>query len=228
MFIKKFWSFFIWNALCSDRSTFYTDNKDYLVDLSSTNSHEVITSIINDAKACVLIEADLENINKELRKNDQRLIITFDQLDNIVKPPLWNDVIAPLVKLVMRFTYSNIHPKLFLRRDLYERLGNLTNKNSFSTRLINLEWTQNEIFSYFLKMVFSYAEKPFFDFLSQVPLSGGVELRNIRSKLKTKGIVHNQLLDRYLIEPIVNAFFGAPRSKKNSKKIRACPHLSFF
>ncbi|EOC0040625.1 hypothetical protein ACI0X2_002647, partial [Cronobacter turicensis] len=148
---------------------------------------------------------------------DKRLIITFDQLDNIVKPFLWNDVISPLVKIAMRFSYENIHPKLFLRRDLYQRLGNLTNKNSFSPRIIDLEWTQNEIFSYFLKIVFNYSKDNFFSFLSD-NLPSSTLVQQIHRKLKTKGIIHNQLpLDKYLIQPVINAFFGAPRPKNNGR-----------
>lgn len=95
------------------------------------------------------------------------MIITFDRLDNIVKPYLWNDVVSPLVKLSMRFPWDYIYPKLFLRRDLYDRLGNLTNKNSFNSRAINLEWSQNEIFSYFLKIVFNYAKTDFLKFIDE-------------------------------------------------------------
>lgn len=216
LFIKRFWIFFIWNAICS-RGEYGCKNPDLLVNLDNFKTQERIIELLLDSEKYSLIEDEMNDINNILKSEDKRLIITFDQLDNIVKPFLWNDVISPLVKIAMRFSYENIHPKLFLRRDLYQRLGNLTNKNSFSPRIIDLEWTQNEIFSYFLKIVFNYSKDNFFSFLSN-NLPSSTLVQQIHRKLKTKGIIHNQLpLDKYLIQPVINAFFGAPRPKKNGR-----------
>lgn len=216
LFMKRFWMFFIWNAICTN-SEYGSKNKGLLLSLDKTNVKDKIISLINNPELYEKIEEELNDINSSLRKKDRRLIVTFDQLDNIVKPFFWNDVISPLVKIAMRFSYDFIHPKLFLRRDLYDRLGNLTNKNSFSARVIDLEWSQNEIFSYFLKIVFSYSKEDFFLFLNQ-SLSSPALVIQIRRKLKTKSIEHNQLpLDKYLIQPVINAFFGDPKPKKNGR-----------
>ncbi|MEM7916023.1 hypothetical protein Q4Q75_19490, partial [Morganella morganii] len=178
---------------------------------------EKIINVINTPESYAQIESDLSEVNKILKHSDSTLIITFDYLDNIVKPFLWNDVISPLVKIAVRFPYENIQPKLFLRRDLYERLGNLTNKNSFSSRIINLEWSQNEIFSYFLKIIFIYSYDDFYKFLSN-SLESKILLKDLPKKLRNKKTNHNQLpLDTHIIKPIVNAFFGSPRPKRNGK-----------
>lgn len=212
LFIKRFWIFYIWNAICS-RGSFGSKNSEHIVSLDKLDAQDKIISIIKNTEIYAKIEAELQDINEQLKSKDTRLIVTFDQLDNIVKPFLWNDVVSPLVKIAMRFSYENIHPKLFLRRDLYERLGNLTNKNSFSARVIGLEWSQNEIFSYFLKIVFTYSKETFFKFLTSSLPSNGL-VNQIRKKLKTKNIEHNQLpLDKYMIMPVINAFFGDPRMK---------------
>lgn len=222
--IKRFWMFFIWNAICS-RSDYGGQNNDLLINLGSLAAQDKIKALLNDPDAYTRIEEELNEINARLKREDRRLIVTFDQLDNIVKPFLWNDVIAPLVKIVMRFPYEFIHPKLFLRRDLYERLGNLTNKSSFSARAIDLEWSQNEIFSYFLKIVFIYSKENFFTFLEH-SLSNPELLTQIRRKLKTKDHEHNQLpLDKYLIQPVINAFFGAPKPKRNGTSSTAYEDL---
>lgn len=214
LFIKKFWVFYIWNSICSE-GKYGGENKDLLVNLKKFGAQDSIKNIVNNNESYRRIENDLSEINENLKREDRRLIITFDQLDNIVKPFLWNDVVAPLVKVVMRFSYDFIHPKLFLRRDLYDRLGNLTNKNSFSTRIINLEWSQNEIFSYFLKIVFNYSRDNFFEFLNGSILNRSF-IDQIKRKLRNKNHEHNQLpLDRYLIEPVINAFFGSPKPKRN-------------
>ena len=216
LFIKKFWMFLIWNSLCG-RGSFTTKYSNYLVDLSKTTVKTDMIAIIEDENAFRLIEEEIHDINSRLRAKDERLIITFDRLDNIVKPYLWNDVVSPLVKLSMRFPWGNIYPKLFLRRDLYDRLGNLTNKNSFNSRAINLEWSQNEIFSYFLKIVLNYSKQEFLYFLD-IYSAPNFDINLVKKKLKTKNIEHNQLpLDTYLIKIIINLFFGEPKKKRSGK-----------
>ncbi|WP_024548191.1 tyrosine-protein kinase family protein [Siccibacter turicensis] len=216
LFIKRFWMFFIWNAICS-RSSYGGKYPELMISLDNLEARDKIISLITDAELYAKIEEELNDINDKLKSEDKRLMVTFDQLDNIVQPFMWNDVISPLVKIAMRFSYENIHPKLFLRRDLYERLGNLTNKNSFTPRVIDLEWSQNEIFSYFLKIVFNYSKDNFFEFLN-IYLPSPILVQQIHKKLKTKNIVHNQLpLDKYLIQPVINAFFGDPKPKKNGR-----------
>jgi len=217
LFIKKFWMFFIWNAICS-RGDFTSNNKNCIIDLKDTNAIDKIIKLINNNELFSKVENELMEINNALKSSDERLIITFDQLDDIVKPYLWNDIISPLVKLCIRFRWDHIFPKLFLRRDLYERLGNLTNKNSFKTRIINLEWSQNEMFSYFLKIVFLNCKYDFFNYLETHPLSSEISIQQIKQKLKTKTIEHNQLpLDTYLIKPIINLFFGEPKPRRNGQ-----------
>jgi cellulose biosynthesis protein BcsQ len=217
LFIKKFWMFFIWNAICS-RGDYNTKYRDSIIDLESTSAKNKITKIINSEELFFNIEDELSEINDSIKASNKRLIITFDKLDNIVKPYLWNDIISPLIKLCMRFRWDHIFPKLFLRRDLYERLGNLTNKNSFQTRIINLEWTQNEMFSYFLKLVFLSSKDDFFEYLEGYSDSTEINIQQIKQKLRTKGVEHNQLpLNTYLIKPIINLFFGDPKPRRNGQ-----------
>lgn len=216
LFIKKFWMYFIWLSL-KTRSKYLSSDSEYIFNMGKFDVREKIINVINTPESYAQIESDLSEVNKILKHSDSTLIITFDYLDNIVKPFLWNDVISPLVKIAVRFPYENIQPKLFLRRDLYERLGNLTNKNSFSSRIINLEWSQNEIFSYFLKIIFIYSYDDFYKFLSN-SLESKILLKDLPKKLRNKKTNHNQLpLDTHIIKPIVNAFFGSPRPKRNGK-----------
>jgi hypothetical protein len=217
LFIKKFWVFFIWQALCN-RGGLKSNSNIPMIDLTRTSAQGKIIKLINDDELFGGIEDELYLLNGQLKSSETRLIITFDRLDNIVKPGLWNDIISPLVKLSINCPWDMIFPKLFLRRDLYERLGNLTNKNSFSTRVIDLEWSQNEMFSYFLKIIFIYCKDDFFEYLRAYSSSPGINIQQIEKKLKTKGHQHNQLpLDTYLIQPIINLFFGSPKSRKNGK-----------
>ncbi len=214
LFIKKFWIFYIWNAI-SGRSDMKSGHEYLVVDLLRTDALSNITKIVEDDEKFDLIENELFNFNDKLKLNDNRLIITFDRLDNIVKPHLWNNIVSPLIKLCIKSSWSNIYPKLFLRRDLYARLGNLTNKNSFNPRTIDLEWSKNEVYSYFLKIVFTFGRNDFYDYLDD---NLNKSLVNEIKKRINKKSSRNQLpLDTYLIQPIINLFFGSPKHKKNGK-----------
>ncbi|WP_394225382.1 tyrosine-protein kinase family protein [Pseudoalteromonas spongiae] len=212
LFIKKFWIFYIWNAIVS-RTNFESNLEQLIVNLSETNSIAHIVKIISDEISFQKIEEELELYNSSIRAKDSRLIITFDRLDNIVKPYLWNDIVSPLVKLCNKCPWGNIFPKLFLRRDLYERLGNLTNKSSFKPKIIDLEWQKNEIYSYFLKIVFTYAYDDFSNYLKE-KLKGTL-VNEIKKKLNKKGARNQLPLDTFLIQPIINAFFGESKPKRN-------------
>ena len=214
LFIKKFWIFYIWNAI-SDRSFIESSNKKFIVDLSKSDALSKIVEVVEDNEIFNLIESELYLFNDALKLNDNRLIITFDRLDNIVKPHLWNNIVSPLIKLCIKSSWSNIYPKLFLRRDLYARLGNLTNKNSFNPKTIDLEWSKNEVYSYFLKIIFTFSGDDFYDYLYDNLNKSLVD--EIKKRLNKK-LSRNQLpLDTYLIQPIINLFFGPPRPKRNGK-----------
>ncbi len=148
LFVKRFWVFFIWQAICT-RGDYESKLSIPKIDLSRTSAQNKIIELISNSDLVDKIEDELYDINAKLNSSQHLLILTFDRLDNIVKPNLWNDIVSPLVKLSINCPWNMIFPKLFLRRDLYDRLGNLTNKHSFSARVIDLEWSQNEMFSYF-------------------------------------------------------------------------------
>lgn len=222
LFIKKFWIFYIWNAICT-RADFSTKNKELIVNLSDINVIDRIVKIVTLNESFQLIEKELELFNSQLRGKDKRLILTFDRLDNIVKPYLWDDIVSPLVKLCNKFPWESIFPKLFLRRDLYERLGNLTNKSSFKPKIIGLEWSKNEIYSYFLKIVFTYSPEEFTTYLREKLKP--VLVNEVTKRLNKKGARNQLPLDTYLIQPVINAFFGESKQKKNGKNSSAYDDL---
>ena len=213
LIIRKLWILFIWNALVQ-RGEFRTEYDNFTINLGDLNAVENMLAIANNDAELSLLNDELIRFNTELRKQDRRLIITFDRLDNIVKPSLWNDIIAPLIKLCMHFPHDNIRPKLFLRRDLFERLGNLTNKNSFKPRSIDLEWSRNEVYSFFLKVVFTFSEEKFYIFLGQELKE--TLISEIKKKFNKKNVKNQLPLEDYLIEPVINTFFGESRIGKTA------------
>ncbi|GAB6044620.1 hypothetical protein JCM11957_02180 [Caminibacter profundus] len=174
------------------------------------------------------IENELNKIDKQLKIKDENLLITFDQLDFIVKPVNWPKAISPLIRWCVRNPYLKIQPKLFLRKDLYEKLSNLTNKQSLRNRVIELEWDKDEIFAFFFKIVFGYEKNRFFQIMNfykdNISEYKNITIGVINSIEKyATDIYYNQFpLEDYFIKPLVEVFFGknvylGPDDKKRKR-----------
>ena len=81
-----------------------------------TGFHKLNTDFFNPCVSCV------NGINEFTISN-------LFNVDFIVKPILWSNIISPLIDYCRSLSYLKIKPKLFLRRDLYNKLTNLTNKS---------------------------------------------------------------------------------------------------
>lgn len=207
-YFRRFWNIYIWNELnvnffkkynfISKIESFKISNKSYIV--------ENFDQIIKNDKKYFQIEKELELFDELLRtKINTKIIILFDQLDFIVKPNDWDKGISPLVKMFRKNPYSRIIPKLFLRRDLYKKLGNITNKNDLKSQTIDLEWSDNEIFAFFFKYIFAYAKDDFFNLMK---LYGDYE-EELLNRIKNIIGVYNQVpLEEKYIKPLVETFFG--------------------
>lgn len=222
LFIKKLWIVYIWNAIAS-RGNFETNLNEYRIDYSKTSAIDDLVSLVKNSEIFIKVENEIDEFNNKLKTKNERLIITFDMLDNIIKPYLWNDLVSPLLKLSLKSSWSNISPKLFLRRDLYDRLGNLTNKNSFRTRIVDLEWSRNEIYSFFLKVIFTFSNKEFFSFLKG-KLNDSL-INEIDKKIRKKGSRNQLPLDTHLIRPVINEFFGLSKPNNSGKQSTAYEDL---
>jgi len=219
-FYKRFWQIYILNSLVLENKRINNEfefNFDGFIlnekDISGAkNFFEYY--IYNDNKFAK-IQQELNRLDAFLQNNDIYLLITFDQLDFIVKPTLWDKAIAPLINFCRSKPYSRILPKLFLRKDLYEKLSNITNKNSLDTKIINLEWNRDEIFGFFFKIIFAYSKKEFFQIMKYYSkllrkysyIKNGV--MTAIQKYISKSNQYNQIpLENYYIFPLVDVFFG--------------------
>jgi len=174
------------------------------------------------------IEKALYDVDLQLKRKDINLLITFDQLDFIVRPIDWQKGISPLIRWCVRNPYLKIQPKLFLRKDLYEKLSNITNKQSLRNKIIELEWNRDEIFGFFFKIVFGYEKERFFEIMKfykeNISVYNYITDGLINSiKKYAKERYFNQIpLENYYIEPLVDVFFGkyvylGPDSRKRNK-----------
>lgn len=209
-FYKRFWHVYIRNAIRLD---------DHKTGFKSESGPEV-RPIRNDSATAIYfrqsiykedlfnqIEEELYKIDVFLKKNDQYLIITFDQLDKVVKPVLWAEAVSPLIRFCITHNFERILPKLFLRRDLFNKLGNLTNKQSLEKRSINLEWTKEEMYSFFFKVIFANLEKEFFEYIKLIGSTDQVLAKKIEQKLHKKNSYNQLHPEQYLLKPLVQTFF---------------------
>jgi hypothetical protein len=214
-FYKRFWTIYILNSILLDIKKL----KDYKIseDISKILATELTNSTINKLffekiiksdEKFILVEEELTKIDLFLKKQDLNLMITFDQLDHIVKPILWSIVVSPLIDYCRSMPYLKIQPKLFLRHDLYKKLGNITNKNSLDSNIIKLEWSKDEIFAFFFKVVFSYAKDDFFQIIEKYGDISSFKIKVIQKKINKKNSYNQIDLDKEKILILVETFFG--------------------
>ncbi|HIP55154.1 MAG TPA: hypothetical protein EYH11_06750 [Sulfurimonas autotrophica] len=167
-----------------------------------------------------MIENEFLRLDNFLKKRDINLMITFDQLDFIAPPNFWDRAITPLIDFAKSNSYYKIFPKLFVRRDLFEKLSSLTNKESLrDSNSIDLEWNKNEIFGLFFKIVFAYSKEEFFKIMDIYNGENAKFIDPIKNEIEKK---YNQVsLEKYYLHPLIETFFGKyayvgrDQSKKN-------------
>lgn len=160
--ISAFWQILTWNAIFS-RKEFapileMSKIKDKVFELKgsmgSTNLLHIEQMLNGDVTFILAsIEEDflrLDNFLGEKRK----LFIMYDGLDNVVMPKYWSKAISPLInKWGGNLTaYNNIHPKIFLRTDLFERIEG-TNTERLRDNIVDIDWSIGEVFGYLLKLI---------------------------------------------------------------------------
>lgn len=155
----------------------------------------------------ILVEKELEKIDLYLKKLDINLMITFDQLDYIVTPNLWDKIVAPLINYCRSFPYLKIQPKIFVRRDLFNKLSNLTNKNALKSKQIDLEWSKDEIFAFFFKVTFANAKKEFFEIM-KIYETYSKHINNIEKIIDNPNNYNQIDLNEFYLKILVETFFG--------------------
>jgi MinD-like ATPase involved in chromosome partitioning or flagellar assembly len=217
-FFKRFWIIYVWNVILMDikNKKFLLEYSKDLSDIFNVKNDEITVqrfkNFIKDDEKILSIESDLVYINKLLSDQNQYLIILFDQLDFIAKPAVWDKCISPLINVWRANSYSHIYPKIFLRTDLFNKISNVTNKQELRNQNIEIEWSQEEIFSFFFKWVFSSTSGEFGNLIKlydEFP-------EEIIKEIKQKTIYQQVPPERKLLEPYVNTFFGKYADRKGS------------
>jgi len=221
-FYRRFWQIYILNSLAIEHQKVgYSFKKFSPLLLNETNTvkaKEFFEQFIYNDEQFSLIQEELNNLDQFLKLQDINLLITFDQLDFIAKPDTWNESITPLIEICRTFSYHKIQAKIFIRRDLFEKLSNITNILALSSKSIPLEWTKDEIFAFFFKIVIAYASEDFFQIMENYGDTNKILIKEIKRSLK-KPQKYNQIpLEKNYILPFVKNFFGEYAYVGNDKR----------
>jgi cellulose biosynthesis protein BcsQ len=217
-FYKRFWIIYIWNSLMMDKAkTGFTSSLEVRPIRNDAETALRFLNIIHDTQKFIQVEAELKSLDNFLKEQKKYLIIVFDQLDHIVKPNQWSEGIAPLINYWRNPQFNRIFGKLLMRRDLFNKMGNLTNKELLSNQAINLEWSPEEIFAFFFKPIFYYSSGAFLQLMRIINLDIPEEtIKTIQDFIESP--VNFQLpADRKFLMPIVNTFFGKYAHPENLK-----------
>lgn len=171
-------------------------------------------ALIEDDAQFEHVEENIKSLDKALSTSGKKITILFDQLDKMVKPKNWDIAITPLLEIFRARPYTHIIPKIFIRTDLYNKLGNLNNKQELKSQIVSLEWSRDEIFAFFFKVILFHAKKELFTLVNA----------SFNNKEYTQSLIasideENQIpLQENKIKPFVEVFFGKWADIKGTPK----------
>lgn len=160
-YFNCFWQIYSWNSiLCNDDFASIRKESKLSSYIKPIGGYEALSRfeelIYKGIETLVVIEEDLDKVNELLYRNNKKIFLLYDRLDNCINPLRWNKAVSPLIEYWRNNykKYSNIFPKIFIRTDLFKQIeGNNTER--LQENSINIEWTIGEVFGYFFKLIFS-------------------------------------------------------------------------
>lgn len=209
-YYKRFWVIYVWNELMIRAALPYSS---ILPTFSITNEEttrekiEHLMWIVHFRE----IEKDLNALDKFLKAKSERLIISFDYLDEIVALQTLtksNNALKELMDWCKTIPYANIYPKIFIRTDLYEKIQGTINNKGLESKVLSLEWSNDELFAYFFKIVYMKTKDKFINWL--ILRNKGkdeVYIMNIKQLLETNN-AQITLENKDMLTFLVNNCFG--------------------
>ena len=216
LFYERFWLLYIWNVVMSQHPYGYVSSLDLYPIKDSTQTAQYFQSKIIDDNFISQVETDLIDLDMHVYSSSatNHLVIIFDELDNIVKPKWWSQRISPLINLCKKMSFSNIQLKVFLRSDLFEKIENINNKNDLKNRTIDIEWSREELFSYFFKMILSHSKENFIELMKLYAYHNGADIDKTIDVLEENQ--DQPPLDDRTLAILSSTFFGKYASIDNN------------
>ena len=221
-YYKFFWVVYTWNSVMLDASE-KLNYSSKLTDKVKAIEPDTATAtrfhnLINQPEQYSLIEEDLKNLDSFLEERNIKLFVLYDQLDTLVKvsPERWKKIVSPLVEYWWSSArFQNIFAKVFIRTDLIPQISG-TNTQRLKDRITKIEWSKEEVYSYFFKQVF--INKSSKTKLIELMRRGGVIQENFIEEIDKilKESEHQIPLERTKIEPFMTVFFGDEVMVRNS------------
>jgi MinD-like ATPase involved in chromosome partitioning or flagellar assembly len=216
---KRFWITYTWNAILLDSDLIsYQRKQEFLQALPINNITDENSSsfegLLKDDKFN-LIQKELRDIDTFLQAKQTNLVVMYDYLDYLVKPNEWLGIdskIAPLFNFWRNNTYSNILPKIFIRADLYVKISGV-NTNNIDNSAISIEWTVEELFSYFFKIVFVVNKQNFIKYINGY--KGSSEFSEKVVNLIEKNVNQVPTNEQDILKSLVEIFFGSLVDNRN-------------
>lgn len=218
-YFNTFWQIYTWNALLlyPEFSSIKEQSElaEFIKPLDgvgfATEALIRIDKLVNlGVKALVAIENDMLRLNTNLQKQQKRLFVLYDRLDNCINPLRWNKAVSPLINYWRNNceSFSNITPKVFVRTDLFKQIEG-TNTARLENNIIHIEWSIGEVFGFFFKLIFSNenASKAYWAIAEKV----GIDTNYIKNtKASFKKFPQNQFKDLSIAQMklIIEVFFG--------------------
>lgn len=218
-YFNTFWQIYTWNALLlyPEFSSIKEQSElaEFIKPLDGVGFAKEalirIDKLVNlGVKALVAIENDMLRLNANLQKQQKRLFVLYDRLDNCINPLRWNKAVSPLINYWRNNceSFSNITPKVFVRTDLFKQIEG-TNTARLENNIIHIEWSIGEVFGFFFKLIFSNenASKAYWAIAEKV----GIDPNYIKNtKASFKKFPQNQFKDLSIAQMklIIEVFFG--------------------
>jgi len=230
-FFKYFWIVYTWNSIFLDikklNYEYISPLQDKIINISPDLPTVIrFTELINNQNYLIIIEDDLSKLEKYLEKNNFNLVVLYDQLDNLIKTENWGIVVSPLIDYWWNNLnkFKRLNPKIFIRTDLFNKLKG-TNTERLRNNLITIEWSKDEIYAYFFKLVFSNQEskKAFFKYLKNqknkeidiIKLDKQLIDNNNQLPIELPSILYERENQKILM-PLMTVFFGNDVRAKQS------------
>ena len=163
-----------------------------------------------DVDNLLQIVGDLQRFDDELARNNKKVFILYDNLNSYIPVDYWEKTAQSLFEY---WTHSgiylnNIAPKIFIRTDLFTPSIQNSITGLSPNNIISMEWSTEEVFSYFFKLIFSdpVASSAYQDIAKDF----GIDSQLIDSTVKHLETSNNQfsLLSQAEIEPLLQVVFG--------------------
>ncbi|OWV13936.1 KGGVGR-motif variant AAA ATPase [Fibrobacter sp. UWB5] len=224
---SNFWRIYIWTKLLHDdgneslakirkmvkqqRHAMNADKPEFFVEMPYDKEFSGIDYIKYTESVDVLlgIVGDLQIFNELLKVSHKKVFILFDGLESYIHPLYWNNTISSLYDYCSypEVTSSNIIPKIFVRTDLLPQIESL-NTDLQSNNIINMEWSIEEVFGYFFKLIFSdpTTGSAYWNIARKL----GIDPQYIANTEKIFETNNNQFKDLSQAEmiPLLQVFFG--------------------